>query len=79
MPLYTYECSIHGEFDESRPMNDDSPVLCGKCGQKSEKIMTTFAIYRGSKIGNTREELFDNLAADGLGAKDWRESYAEHY
>lgn len=79
MPLYTYECNVHGEFDEVRSMNDSSPVFCRKCGKTAKKIMTTFAIYRGAKIGNTRQELFDNLAADGLGAKDWRASYQEYY
>lgn len=38
--LYTYECRVHGEFDEAmsaRHMRGDMP--CPECGRKSPKVI----------------------------------------
>ena len=77
MPLYDYECSKHGVFERIGPV-DDTPQFCPKCGGLVKKLPALFAIDKQSKMGHTRMELFDNLAKEGNGQKDWRD-YDTYY
>jgi len=74
MPLYDYECSKHGEFEAIHSINDKTPILCPRCGGKTKKLVSLFAIkWRETPMGTTREELFDNLSKEGNGGKYWRD------
>lgn len=74
MPLYTYECEKHGQFDVLKSMHDESNVYCSLCNKITKKIMTTFSINNNSKMGTNREELFDNLSREFDAPKDWRDT-----
>ena len=40
MPIHTYKCNKHGEFDEYRQMGDDnlSSCACPQCHEPSPKL-----------------------------------------
>ena len=73
MPLYDYECSEHGVFERIGSV-DDAPQFCSQCKRRVKKLPSLFAIDKHSKMGHTRMELFDNLAKEGNGHKDWRDN-----
>lgn len=74
MPLYSYECSEHGLFDEIRSIHDETPMLCPECQKVARKIMCPVrTISKQTKMGKTREELFQNLGKEGCGERDmWK-------
>jgi putative FmdB family regulatory protein len=42
MPVYEYECFVHGEFELSRPLSEcreEQP--CPKCGAASRRVLAT--------------------------------------
>ena len=79
MPLYTYECSEHGQFDGIKSIHDETPMVCPQCQKVAKKVVTLFAIRRReTSMGTTREELFNNLAQEGLQGKDWKD-YDNYY
>lgn len=42
MPVYPYECPVHGEFDEIIPISrQDEPVKCLECGATCQRKFTT--------------------------------------
>lgn len=50
--------------------------FCPICGKAGKKILSPLLIKGTDKrMGKTRGELLDNIAADGFGSKDWRASY----
>ena len=50
MPIYVFKCKNCGnKFEQSRSINDESEVLCPKCGNPSEKIFVPVPIvFKGS-------------------------------
>ena len=75
MPLYDYECLRHGSFEVVKFMNDETKELCPQCNRAARRLVSVFAIRRReTPMGTTRQELFDNLALEGNGNKDWRDS-----
>ena len=80
MPIYAYECSEHGEFEKIQKLNCKRFTSCPQCNEVAMKTMPLVAINKKSKVGHTRQELFDNLAKEGNGGKDWRhyDSYYHH-
>ncbi len=74
MPFYTYHCDDHGDEDILQGMNDVHEAICSICSKKMMRIFTPAFVKCGNaKMGNTRQELFDNLAQDGFANKDWKQ------
>lgn len=42
MPIYTYLCKDHGEFDDLRP-SPEAQAECPKCGKASKRTMALTA------------------------------------
>ncbi len=78
MPLYTYQCFEHGLFEEIKPIYDEKIVLCPKCHKVATKILSPVrTVSRKTKMGQTREELFQNLGKEGFAERDmWK--YDKH-
>ena len=74
MPIYTYDCPQHGEFEQIERMNGRRATICPQCLRPAKKLMLLFGYDKKSKMGHTRMELFDNLAKEGNGHKDWRDT-----
>lgn len=79
MQLYAYECVEHGEFEEFRSMSERNSARCPECGKPSRRVYYPLSLQgdlptKDRRIGKTRKELFDNLAAEGFASKDWMES-----
>lgn len=78
MPIYTFICKEHGKFDVWQKINDEHISDCCYCGGQTERVFTPCALHgdlpsKDKRIGKTRAELFDNLAAEGMYDKGWRE------
>lgn len=79
MPTYEYECEDHGRFQVVQGMNDEHKASCPIC-QRNAHLNIYPAILMGDlpskdkRMGKTRAELFDNMAKEGLGNKEWRVS-----
>ncbi len=59
MPLYEYECTDHGVFDEIRPFAKSSdPAPCPTCGAESARVISV-PRFR-SLDGNTRTAMERN-------------------
>jgi len=70
-----YRCGKHGVHEVVQGMDDAHRALCPACGSPMQRVFTAPAVKCGSaKMGNTREELFDNLAKEGFAGKDWRQA-----
>jgi putative FmdB family regulatory protein len=79
MPIYSFKCKKHGEFDVWQKINDEHIAKCSYCGKKADRVFYPLPLHgdlpsKPCNIGKTRNELFDNLAGDGFAAKDWRQS-----
>jgi putative FmdB family regulatory protein len=79
MPIYQYKCKEHGLFDEWQNINAEHTCKCHQCDKKADRVFTPLPLHgdlpsKPCNIGKTRAEVFDNLAGDGLAAKDWRQS-----
>ena len=74
MPLYTYRCSEHGEFEEIRSIADGATMLCPQCHKIATRILYPVrTVNRRTKMGQTRAELFQNLGKEGWADKDmWK-------
>jgi len=77
MPIYTYNCKKHGDFDVWQNINDEHTAKCS-CGKESKRVFTPLPLHgdlpsKDKRIGKTRAELFDNLASEGMYDKGWRE------
>jgi putative FmdB family regulatory protein len=47
MPLYEYECNIHGSFEEIQPMQrSGEPENCPVCGEPSPRVLSPTRISR---------------------------------
>jgi putative FmdB family regulatory protein len=75
MPIYVYECiDGHGINEAMQGMNDIHTANCPLCGKAMRRVFTPTSVRtRKAKLGNTREELFNNLAAEGRMGKEWKE------
>lgn len=60
MPIYEYECSEHGLFDESRPMQRSREgAECPACGRAAPRVLSptrTTAMPRAASIARSRNE-----------------------
>lgn len=79
MPLYGYECKKHGEFEAMKTMDTRHFADCPECGFSSKQLFYPLSLQgdlptKDRRIGKTRKELFDNLAAEGFANKNWQES-----
>jgi putative FmdB family regulatory protein len=74
MPLYTYECPIHGGFEEIKEMDDREIALCPVCKKTADRVVAPFAFRVGfSPMGRTRGELLANMGKVGQGNRDtWK-------
>jgi len=74
MPLYTYKCSEHGLFDEIRAIKDGVVASCPLCNKTARKILSPVrTVSKNTKMGQIREELFQNLGKEGMAARDmWK-------
>ena len=77
MPLYTYKCSKHGEFDVWQSINDEHVAKCPKCGRNGIQMLYPSALHglpsSDQHMGKTREELFQNLGKEGMADRDmWK-------
>lgn len=74
MPLYIYKCSEHGLFEEIRSIDDEAIPLCPYCHKIATKILSPVrTVNRKTKMGQTREELFQNLGKEGFAQRDmWK-------
>ena len=74
MPLYTYQCSEHGLFEEINSIEDGAIEICPQCHKTAIRILSPVRIVsRRTKMGQTREELFQNLGKEGWADKDmWK-------
>jgi len=74
MPLYTYECLEHGQFDEILSIENGVVAPCPQCHKTAKKILSPVRIVsRGTKMGQTRGELFQNLGKEGWAGNDmWK-------
>lgn len=77
MPLYSYQCSEHGQFDVFQRMNDEHTAQCPECGKDTVQILHPSALHglpsSDQRMGKTREELFQNLGKEGFADKDmWK-------
>ncbi|KKN42610.1 hypothetical protein LCGC14_0711600 [marine sediment metagenome] len=74
MPLYSYHCNEHGNEDVYQGMNDIHKANCPTCGEEMKRIFYPLNLKCDkASMGNTREELFNNLAMDGFAHKDWKD------
>jgi putative FmdB family regulatory protein len=78
MPVYAFNCFEHGEFEITQGMNDEHRAFCPTCKHPADRVYYPVAFKHGQKdmpkLGKTRAELFDNLAKEDLGQKEWRVS-----
>jgi putative FmdB family regulatory protein len=77
MPIYQYNCSKHGSFDEWQNINAEHKCQCPQCGLIADRVFTPLPLHgdlpsKDFRIGKTRAELFDNLAKEDMGNKEWR-------
>jgi putative FmdB family regulatory protein len=60
MPLYEYDCSEHGLFDETRPMQRSSePAPCPQCNLLAPRVLSatrTNLVPRAVSIARGRNE-----------------------
>jgi len=84
MPIYEYKCEDHGVFEMVKPMSESgSGQICIICGETAKRVFSLFEMNgalptRGKKMGETRSELFKNMAAEGIANKDWKEAEARN-
>jgi len=77
MPIYVFTCSEHGVFDVFQNMNDEHKAVCPICKKEANRIYYPPQLKcKDSNVGYTASELYDNLAKEGHGSKDWRQ-YAD--
>lgn len=64
MPLYEYECPIHGKFDKLNPIGKHSEFeRCPQCGLASQRQVSSFSWYMGWKhLANVKSEPAPNDA-----------------
>jgi putative FmdB family regulatory protein len=46
MPLYEYQCLVHGNFESVRNMDDGQASPCPECGQVSPRVLSQPALIR---------------------------------
>ena len=75
MAIYEYRCTKHGNIEIQQSMTEVHEANCPICFIKMERVFNSAGIKigKGSPIGKNREELFNNLALEGNGSKDWKE------
>jgi len=69
MPVYEYECPVHGKFDTWKPMAERHLALCPECGKASKKLMSACNWSFGWRISDRsmnekwapRDELVRNI------------------
>jgi putative FmdB family regulatory protein len=65
MPLYTYNCSEHGEFGAWAPMEQsDAPQPCPTCAAGAPRALARPMVAKGDGSGDAGES---GCAADGCG------------
>ena len=79
MPTYEYECEDHGSFELTQGMKDEHKASCPICQGKGHLLLHPAVLMgdlpsKDKRMGKTRAELFDNMAKEGLGNKEWRVS-----
>ena len=79
MSSYDFKCAEHGMFEVIQSMNDSHVATCPACGKVADRIFYPITFkgdlpYGKPKLGQTRNELFDNLQKEGFAHKDWRKS-----
>lgn len=77
MPIYAFECPIHGEFELWQKMQEPHVKAKCPCGKMGGRIFYPIPAYgnlpnKDPRPGKTRAELFDNLAKEGFMKKEWR-------
>ncbi len=74
MPLYIYQCPEHGLFEEIKSVDDGAIEFCPQCYKIAKKILSPVkTVSRKTKMGQTREELFQNLGKEGFADRDmWK-------
>ena len=50
MPMYEFECPVHGRFTELKPMGARTG-MCPECGQDSKLVPSTFSFTFAGKPG----------------------------
>jgi putative FmdB family regulatory protein len=77
MPIYGFNCDKHGEFENWQGIKEEHIAICPKCKNVCKQILFPLPLHGDlpSKpvcLGKTRAELFDNMAKEGMGNKEWR-------
>jgi putative FmdB family regulatory protein len=77
VPIYGFSCQKHGEFEVWQSIHADHVAKCPKCHREGVRIFYPLPLHgdlpsKDFRPGKTRAELFDNLAKEGMGNKEWR-------
>jgi putative FmdB family regulatory protein len=67
MPLYTFKCDRHGEFDLELRMMDERPKACPNCGRPIKRVFhAQNIVYRAGgfrvtdkRLEPTEDDLYD--------------------
>ena len=80
MPIYEYNCEMHGKFEVIRPVSEyDLPCLCPECGFVSERIPSRFTCITDTNFWYTGK--YDSrLGSKVEGRKDfWEKAEAKGF
>lgn len=73
MPLYEYNCLVHGSQEVMQGMSAIHTAKCSQCGKLMVRVYSIPNVRtQKAKRGKDRVELFNNLASEGHMSKDWK-------
>lgn len=81
MPYYSFKCTEHDLFEVWQSMNDAHEGFCPVCDAKGKRKYhiadlqgdLPYKKQKMLKMGNTREEMFENFGKEGLAEEDmWK-------
>jgi len=71
MPIYSYKCPVHGEFEESFPLSENPQFSsCPECGRTAKKVIKSPAIH-------IFEPYYDVGLGEQIDSKEEREKIAK--
>jgi putative FmdB family regulatory protein len=73
MAIYQFKCEEHGDFDVVQEMNAVHKAICPICEEEARRVYTPIRMRQKIKMGNTRQELFSNLAKEGFAHPDYEQ------
>jgi putative FmdB family regulatory protein len=69
MPLYTYTCATHGEFEAWGKMSEsDAPMPCPTCSAASPRALARPMIAKGAGEAGGSDDVGCGMEGCGMGA-----------